>query len=140
MMRWTPTFIFGPAGDEETLALSLPVGLWLHSGPSNGVARITGTGVPGVTFTNRKRTLLVPVRFYEHEWTAVRRLVKWGQTKASFIWIPESNIYAQDQIVSATVTLDAPRVGGVVTPEPDPQYPRVLTLDLTFRQIVLGES
>lgn len=140
MMRWTPTFIFGPAGDEETLQLRLPVGLWIHGGPSKGIARKTSTGVPGITFTNRKRTLTVPVRFYESEWPAIRRLVEWGQTKAPFTWIPESNIYAQDQIVSTVVTLDSPRVGDVLSPEPDSGYPRVLILDLTFRQLVTAES
>ncbi len=140
LMRWTPTFIFGPAGDEETLTLRLPVGLWQHGGQSKGVARIAGTGVPAVTFTNRKRILTVPVRLYEDEWPAVRRLVAWGQTKATFIWIPESNPHAQDQIVQAVVTLDAPRVGDIVSPEPDAGYPRALSLPLTFRQIVVGES
>jgi hypothetical protein len=129
MMRWTPTFIFGPAASLETLTLRLPVGLWLHGGPSKGIARATATGVPGVTFTNRKRTLTVPVR-----------LIEWGQTKATFIWIPESNPYAQDQIAQAVVTLDAPRVGDVVSPIPDASYPRVSSIDLTFRQIVTGQS
>jgi hypothetical protein len=140
MMRWTPTFIFGPAASLETLTLRLPVGLWLHGGPSKGIARATATGVPGVTFTNRKRTLTVPVRFFEDEWPAVRRLIEWGQTKATFIWIPESNPYAQDQIAQAVVTLDAPRVGDVVSPIPDASYPRVSSIDLTFRQIVTGQS
>lgn len=137
-MRWVPTFIFGPADSLETLALTLPVGLWRHGGPSVGTARITGTGIPAVSIINRKRTLTVPVRFYEQEWPAVRRLIEWGQTKAPFIWIPESDPYSQDQIVQATVRLDAPRVADIVTPIPDASYPRVSSIALTFRQIVLG--
>lgn len=139
-MRWTPTFIFGPADDLETWNARLPVGLWLHGGPSTGVARATGTGIPGVSIINRKRTLVVPVRYFEDEWPPVRRLIEWGQSKASFIWIPESDPYAQDQIVQATVYLDAPRVGDIVSPTPDASYPRVSTIALTFRQIVTGSE
>lgn len=137
-MRWVPTFIFGPADALETLVLTLPVALWTHGGSSMGTRRATATGLPGVSFIHRKRTLVVPIRFYEEEWPAVRRLVEWGQTKAPFIWIPESDFYAQDQVVQTTVYLDAPRVGDVVSPVPDAGYPRVSSLALTFRQIVNG--
>lgn len=139
-MRWTPTFVFGPAESLETLTLSLPVALWLHAGPSMGVARRTATGIPAVSIINRKRTLTVPIRFNEEEWPAVRRLIEWGQTKAPFIWIPDSDPFAQDQLVSATVYLDAPRVGDVIEPEPDSRYPRVSSIALTFRQIVIGSE
>lgn len=138
MLRWTPTFIFGPADALETWTARLPVGLWLHGGPSTGISRATATGIPGVSIINRKRTLTVPIRFYEDEWPLVRRLVEWGQSKASFLWIPESNPEWQDQIVSATVYLDAPGVTDIVTPIPDAAYPRVSSLALTLRQIVIG--
>lgn len=137
-MRWVPTFIFGPGDALETLALTLPVGLWQHGGPSMGTARRTGTGIPGVSIINRKRILTVPIRFYEEEWPAVRRLIEWGQGKRPFIWIPESDPFAQDQIVQATVYLDAPRVVDLVSPIPDANYPRVSSIALTFRQIVTG--
>lgn len=139
-MRWTPTFIFGPADALETWQASLPVALWQHGGDSRGQARITATGIPDVSIINRKRTLVVPVRFYEEEWPIVRRLVEWGMTKSPFIWIPESDFYAQDQIVQATVYLDSPRVADVVSPIPDANYPRVSSLALTLRQIVTGNE
>lgn len=137
-MRWTPTFVFGPADALETWNARLPVGLWLHGGPSTGIARATGTGIPGVSMISRKRTLTVPVRFYEDEWPAVRRLIEWGMTKAPFTWFPESEFYAQDQLVSAVVYLDSPRVADIVSPLPDPSYPRVSTIALTLRQIAEG--
>lgn len=137
-MRWTPRFIFGPIGVEETWNARLPVGLWIHGGPSTGIARATATGIPGVSIINRKRTLTVPVRFFEEEWPIVRRLIEWGMTKSSFVWIPDPN--ATDQIVSATVYLDAPRVADVVTPIPDAAYPRVSVIALTLRQIVTGSD
>lgn len=139
-MRWTPTFMFGPAGDVETLALRLPVALWQHGGPSMGISRTTATGLPGITFTNRKRTLIVPVRFFEDEWPAVRRLIEWGMSKNPFIWIPESDPYAQDQIAAATVYLDTPRAAELVTPIPNGNYPRVSTIALGFRQIIIGSE
>lgn len=135
-MRWTPTFMFGPAGDVETLALRLPVGLWRHSGPTKGIARATATGLPGVTFTHRKRVLIVPVRFYEDEWPAVRRLVEWGQGKNPFTWIPETDPYSN--VGAATVYLESPKIIEVVQPTPDPQFPRVSSIVLSFRQIVIG--
>lgn len=128
-MRWVPRFIFGPEGDQETLDLTLPVALWQHGGPSMGTARATATGIPAVSIINRKRTLVVPVRFYEAEWPGVRRLVEWGQTKAPFIWIPEPD-YPEK-----TVYLDAPGVNDLVVPTTDANYPRVSSLALTFRQI-----
>jgi hypothetical protein len=135
-MRWTPTFMFGPAGDVETLALRLPVGLWRHGGPTKGIWRATATGIPGVTFTNRKRVLIVPVRFYEDEWPAVRRLVEWGQGKNPFVWIPESDPYSTAG--AATVYLESPKIIEVVQPTPDPQFPRVSSIVMSFRQIVIG--
>lgn len=139
-MRWVPTFVFGPADALETLVLTLPVALWQHGAPSMGVHRMTATGIPDVSIIHRKQTLTVPIRFYEEEWPAVRRLVEWGMTKSPFLWIPESDPLAQDQIVSATVYLDSPRVADVVSPTPDANYPRVSSLALTFRQIVSGNE
>lgn len=138
MLRWIPTFIFGPAEDLETLALSLPVALWQHSVPTIGVTRKTATGLPGVTFKNRQQMITVPIRFTESEWPAVQRLIEWGQTKAPFIWIPDSDPLGADQLPSATVILAAPRIADVVSPEPDGEYPRVMSVPLTFRQIVNG--
>lgn len=135
-MRWTPTFMFGPAGDIETLALRLPVGLWRHSGPTKGIARATATGLPGITFTHRKRVLIVPVRFYEDEWPAVRRLVEWGQGKNPFTWIPETDPYSP--VGAMTVYLESPKIIEVVSPTPDPQFPRVASIVMSFRQIVIG--
>ncbi len=140
LVRWVPTFVFGPADALETLRLTLPVGLWAHGGQSMGTARSTATGIPDVSFINRKRLLTIPVRFTEEEWPAVRRLIEWGQTKSSFVWFPESDPYAQDQIVSATVYLEAPRVADIVSPVPDNSYPRVSSIALTFRQIVTGDE
>lgn len=139
-MRWTPTFMFGPAGDIEILTLRLPVGLWRHSGPTKGIWRATATGIPDVTFTHRKRVLLVPVRFYEDEWPAVRRLVEWGQGKNPFTWIPESDPLAQDQIGAVTVYLESPKIVEVVSPVPDATYPRVSSIVLGFRQIIIGSE
>lgn len=140
MLRWIPTFIFGPAEALETLALSLPVALWQHSVPTIGVTRKTATGLPGVTFKNRQHMITVPIRFTEAEWPAVQRLIEWGQTKAPFTWIPDSDPLGMDQLPSATVVLAAPRISDVVSPEPDGEYPRVMSVPLTFRQIVSGDE
>lgn len=140
LLRWTPTFIFGPEGDLETLELSLPVALWQHSAPSIGITRRTATGVPGVTFKNRQHHITVPIRFTEAEWPAVQRLIEWGQTKAPFLWIPDSDPFSADQLPEATVILAAPRIADVVSPEPDGEYPRVMSIPLTFRQINIGSE
>lgn len=137
-LRWTPTFIFGPDDDLETWEAQLPVGLWGHNVPTVGTRRKTATAIPGASLLHRQQLLTVPVRFFEDELPVMRRLLEWGQTKAPFIWVPESNPLAQDQIVEASVILVSPKVGEVVTPQRDGQYPRALVLPLTFRQLVLG--
>jgi hypothetical protein len=137
-LRWTPTFIFGPDDELETWEAQLPIALWAHNVPTIGTRRKTATGVPGASLSNRQQLLTVPVRFFEEELPSLRRLLEWGQTKAPFIWIPESDPYAQDQIVETTVILDSPRVGDAVAPLRDSQYPRAMVLPLTFRQLVLG--
>lgn len=137
-LRWTPTFIFGPDDELETWAARLPVGLWAHNVPTVGTSRKTATGIPGASLDHRKQLITVPVRFFEDELPIMRRLLEWGWTKAPFIWVPESDPYAQDQIVEASVILHAPTVTDVVSPQRDGQYPRALVLPLTFRQLVLG--
>ena len=140
MTRWVPTFIYGPVDALVTLAFSLPVGVWLHSSRSGGVIRWTATGVPGPTVQLRKQCLTVPLRFTEAEWPAVRALIEWGQTKAPFTWYPESSSLDQDQMVSTQVVLEAPKVGDPIMPQPDSNYPRMLSLSVTFRQIEVGND
>lgn len=124
----------------ETLVLTLPVALWRHRSTSEGIRRVTGTGFPGTTTSRRSELIVVPIRCTETEWPDVRRLIEWGQTKAPFLWYPESDPLAEDQLVNAVVTMVAPRVADPITPEPDPGYPRVLVINLTFRQIQAGGS
>lgn len=135
MTQWLSRFTFGPADDLEVWLPRLPVGLWQHAVPTVGTARKTATGLPGVTFGNRQHHLVVPVRFYEDELPVVRRLIEWGQMKATFLWWPDRNVPGSDEL---TVILAAPRVGELVTPEPDGSYPRVSFVNLTFRQFVAG--
>lgn len=134
-MQWLPRFTFGPADDLEVWEPQLPVGLWQHSVPTVGTTRKTGTGLPGSTFGQRQQQLVVPVRFFEEEQPQFRRLIEWGQTKAPFLWLPDRNVVGLEEL---TVILSAPRVGDLVTPEPDGEYPRLLSVNLTFRQLVAG--
>lgn len=137
-LRWTPTFIYGPSEALVTLELSLPVALWQHGSHSVGLIRCTALGAPAVVISQRKQILRVPLRFYESEWPSVRELIAWGQTKAPFVWYPDSDIYAQDQLESAVVVLEAPKVLEALQPEPDADYPRALTLTITLRQLEEG--
>jgi len=131
-LQWQSRFTFGPAEALEVLELDLPVGLWQHSSPTVGTARKTATGVPGVTFQSRQQILVVPVRYTENEAPAVRRLIEWGQTKAPFLWLPD--VADTTQLPELTVILASPRVGEVVAPEPDGEYPRVSVVRLGLRQ------
>lgn len=133
MTQWLSRFTFGE-GPEVWLP-RLPVGLWQHSVPTVGVRRKTATGLPGVTFGQRQHQLVVPVRFYEDEAPVVRRLIEWGQSKATFLWWPDRSVIGSEEL---TVILAAPRVADLVTFEPDGQYPRVSVVNLTFRQLVAG--
>lgn len=135
MTQWLSRFTFGPADDLEVWLPRLAVGLWQHAVPTVGTARKTGTGLPGVTFGQRQQQLVVPVRFFEDELPVVRRLIEWGQTKATFLWWPDRGVVGSDEL---TVILAAPRVSEVVKPEPDGTYPRVSVIHLTFRQLVAG--
>lgn len=137
MLRWSSRFTFGPAEALEVFEPALPVGLWQNSVPTIGTARKTGTGLPGVTFGQRQQLLIVPVRYYETEWPAVRRLIEWGQTKAPFLWLPDRGAL---EIPEVEVILSAPRVADAISPEPDGRYPRVSVLRLTLRQLVAGEE
>lgn len=139
-LRWVPKFIYGPASGLINLELTLPVALWAHGSLSRGLIRRTATGVPGVAISQRKQILRVPLRFTESEWPAVRSLLIWGQTKAPFIWYPDSDVYAQDQLELAVVRLEAPRVNEPLEPDPDSGYPRVLGLSITLRQIEEGSQ
>lgn len=132
MIRWLPRFTFGVTVWEP----GLPLGQWNHSMPTKGIGRVTATGIPGVTFQNRQQLLIVPVRFYEAELSDFRALLEWGQSKAPFLWLPD----VTQSDLETQVILAAPRVGEIVTPEPDGAYPRVLVQSLTFRQLVLGEE
>lgn len=138
MTRWIPKFIYGPADALVTLEFTLPVGVWLHSSKSGGVLRWTATGSPGATVQLRKQCLTMPLRFTEDEWPAVRALLEWGQTKAPFVWYPDSDPLNQDQMVSTIVVLEAPKVADPLAPQPDGKYPRMLSLSVTFRQIEEG--
>lgn len=135
MTEWLSQFTFGPDDDLEVWLPRLPVGLWQHTVPTVGIARKTGTGLPGVTFNQRQQQLVVPVRFFEDEAPAVRRMIEWGQTKAPFLWWPDRNALGSEEF---TVILAAPRVADLVTFEPDGTYPRVSVVNLTFRQIIPG--
>lgn len=135
ILQWLPRFTFGPADDLEVFEPALPVALWQHSVPTVGITRKTATGLPGVTFRQRQQLIVVPVRYYETEWPAMRRLIEWGQTKAPFLWLPD-----RDGSSELTVILSAPRVADAITPEPDGEYLRVSVLRLTFRQLVTGNE
>lgn len=140
-MRWVPVFHYG-ATFELTLALTLGVGIWDDAVSSGGGMRETADGVPGAWLTWRKQLLTVPLRFFESEWPGVRALIEWGQTKAPFIWVPESNtdLMTYGLITSALVTLESPSVHDTIAPIIDPNYARVLSLPLVFRQINSVES
>lgn len=135
-MRWVPTFLYGVALDQQ-LVLRLGVGLWSNAVPSDGGARYTAVGTPGNWILWQKHLLTVPLRFYEEEWPGVRALIEWGQSKASFLWIPETNqeLMYVGQPTEFLVTLEAPRVTDVVAPVPDGAYPRLLGLNITLRQL-----
>lgn len=135
MTQWLSRFTFGPADDLEVWLPRLAVGLWQNAVPTVGVSRRTATGLPGATLSQRQQQLVVPVRFYEDEAPVVRRLIEWGQSKASFLWWPDRNVFGSDEL---TVILSAPRLSDVVSPEPDGQLPRVSLVSLTFRQLVAG--
>lgn len=135
MLRWRPTFTYGTEGLETSLELSLPVGLWRHGVLTRGGRRLTGTGVPGAARTGRRDTLVLPLRFLESEWPEVAAWLVWAQTKAPFTWLLDTEATGAGQLESADVWLDAPQVGEVVAPQPDPGYPRVLLLEVVLRRV-----
>lgn len=129
-MLWRPSFAHGLG----TLELSLPVGLWRHAVSSVGSRRHAAAGTPAASRTKRRDVLMVPLRFYEAEWPDVLEMLAWGQTKAPMTWTLSAD-EESGELASAEVWLDSPRVGDTYAPEPDPDYPRVLVLEVALRRI-----
>lgn len=131
MLRWTPQFDVGVDG-VESVFLSYPVQVFVHGGRTAGTHRRTATGIPHTAITQRYRTIGLTLRFIEAEWEAVRRMLVWGQTGASFGWHPNDIPYANDIEDVVEVYLDSPRVRDGFRPERDPQIPWLMRLSIVL--------
>lgn len=127
-LPWRSIFIYGSSGTAQ-LECSLPVGVWSPTVSTEGVQRLTATGVAGRNRTGRRDILMVPIRFYEIEWPYVEALIIWGQTKAPFEWQPDA-----DDAQVFDVILDSPQVGRGYAPTRDGAFPRMLTILLGLRR------
>lgn len=129
MIRWTPRFVYNP-GVEVDVTLELPVGIWRHSTPTVGGDIDSDAGHPASFIVRRSYSLIVPVRFFESEWTTVRELIEYGQTGGVITWYPDA-----EELDSFDVYLEAPMVGDDITGAIDGEYPRALSQAITIRRV-----
>lgn len=131
-MRWSPSFHYG-IGGAQIANLIYPVQVWTHRGTTVGKTRHAAEGLPHVAITRVDRLLRLTLRFTDAEWPTVRQVIAWGQTGASFLWLPGDLSTSQIE-ASVNVFMVSPRMRDTVRPVRDSQMPWLLTYTIVLRR------
>lgn len=124
-----PRLSFGTG--PTVFRLELPPQLWREGRATVGGSGRSAAGVLAGYTVREDHLLTVPIRFYSHEWASVLALIAWAETGAAFTFEPDPD--ARPDVV-LSVTLESPKAGEEITPEPDSQYPRVRVQSLVLRR------
>ena len=125
-MRWLGRFDW----TGGALVLPYPPQLWRETRTTIGGSARSGGGALAGYVVRTDHLLAVPLRLTAAEWPDLRALLAWAETGEDFIWTPD----AEYPWLTFTCTLDSPKAGEAVTPEPDAAYPKVRVVTLTLRR------
>jgi hypothetical protein len=123
-------FVYGVAGASDW-SMTLPPGAWGRRSGSVGGSRKSAAGVPAAYTVRRDEVLILPLRFYESEWTSVYAMLRWGQSGESMTWYPDADVTTE----SYEVWLETPAAGEDVTPTRSTEYPLMLELSIGLRAV-----
>lgn len=106
-----------------------PSGAWRESFTAVGGSLESGAGVRAGYVVRRDHLCTVPVRLEEVELADFYALMRAAHAGAEVTWYPDA-----DELASIAVHLVSPTAADTIRPEPDPDYPSIMTVDLVFRR------
>lgn len=127
-MRWVPRFTYG----ATVVALRWPMRVWVKGQRVEGGRDRTADGTDAAWRTERARRVTISVRVDETDWPALRAFIRYAQSGATVTWEPDALAPETPYLESVDVQLESPRIEEPLAPVPDPDYPRVLSIDLAF--------
>lgn len=125
-LTFRPLFTWGETG---RLLLTLPIRPARPVEGSVGGHDFSAAGVPAGHTVRDRSDLVLPLRFFEDEWPAVRGMIRALQIGALAYWAPE----ADKEATTWAFYLVSPVAGEEFQPVRDPAYPSVYSMDIQIR-------
>lgn len=113
-----------------TLIPVIMAGPWLPGiqGVGAGIA-FGASGIPAAWETRKDRTLLIPLRFEESQWPAVRAFLEWAQLGGTFQFYPDNALGT-----NYVCYLLSPTIDQELRPERDPAYASGMRISIVIRR------